>query len=212
MTDIDRSDLAADDDCKPGSHPHSDRPNWRPEDDPVFAATCKAVARVKQRVHQKRTILRTLARLKTMVHQSSKEELAELLLSNGLRPGDVQHLAEMLEVVADRMLKQDTRPKRKCAACGAELNHQFYEARPGARYCSAGCRQHAYRKRINPRLRRQKRNTPADRYASRLAENMKTVSFFLGVLNDSAEAELKAALEKHGASAASEPERSEAAE
>jgi hypothetical protein len=36
-------------------------------------------------------------------------------------------------------------PRRKCQAC-----HDWFTARAGARFCSAGCRQRAYRRRLKP--------------------------------------------------------------
>jgi hypothetical protein len=143
-----------DDAVLPKEHPHSDRPNWRPEDDPIFAA----IACAKRMAHEKRTTLRTLARLRTLVHRQSYEELAELLLSYGLHPGDVLHLSTMLEGAADHMAKLNKRTKRKCLECGEEIDWDFGTARADTRYCDARCRQKAYRKRLKAHMRLRKCN------------------------------------------------------
>jgi hypothetical protein len=131
------------------------------------------------------------------VNRLTEQELAELLLSYGVRPGHVSFLSTTLEVVADLMAERlaKQRPPRKCAVCGEALDGKFATARPGARYCDARCRQQAYRKRINPRLRQRKRNTRADRYASQLAHDMRAVSAFAGVLASRRDQMLAAALD-----------------
>jgi hypothetical protein len=87
-----------------------------------------------------KSILRTLVRLNAIT-KFSQESLAEALLPH-VRPGQIQFLGQYLDDVAYFMKKNAGAPPR-CVECDTELS----EYRPAARYCSAKCRQRAYRKR-----------------------------------------------------------------
>ena len=115
--------------------------------------------------------LRTLARLRTVAHVPA-EDLAAALHPH-LKAQHLIALAQYLEGVGKRMWldPKQSATRKKCAVCGSEFEHkilnggvQLQFVRADARYCSAKCKQKAYRKRV-AHIR-----TPTNAYPSRVTD------------------------------------------
>jgi hypothetical protein len=94
-----------------------------------------------------RYVLRTLGRLKRIANKVPAEQLAAALQPH-LHSERLSYLSRYLSDVAEYA---NQAAKRQCAVCGLELDSRIYSVRSDARYCSPGCRQKAYRKRVTAR-------------------------------------------------------------
>jgi hypothetical protein len=142
------------DECKPVAHPHSDRPNWRPEDDAPLRQQRLWPGGNKHPLDLT-AILRTFKRVQLLANAISAEDLAKELMRHGVKPDDIGDYS-YLEEVWERMNKEvPDNGEPFCQVCGRAT----YRDRRHAKYCSASCRQKAYRKRqITRRKRQAKRN------------------------------------------------------
>jgi hypothetical protein len=132
-------------------HPHSDRPNWRPDDDydEVFDPAKPSSKRLVQ------FILRPFARLRRLM-LLSPELLADIIFP--LIPlVQIVEAHLYLEKVA-RCIDKKMKGQWTCAECGQDvwaeikptvdgLKKEFRYVRRDARFCSQACRQKAFRKR-----------------------------------------------------------------
>jgi hypothetical protein len=100
------------------------------------------------------SVLRTLARVEALGRLGGYEDVAAAL-SPHVEGSRIQALGEFLDTVAHYMKKIQTTeqydPRPKCIECGDDIEydltvHENY--RKDVRYCSARCRQRAYRKRV----------------------------------------------------------------
>lgn len=97
-------------------------------------------------------VRRTLARVQWLIDRVDNEQLAAVLVAHGTTNDvdDVQSIGEYLCDVAEFMKRLRPEQPRPCAVCGSEIRDNDVE-RPEARYCSAACRQRAYRARVTSR-------------------------------------------------------------
>jgi hypothetical protein len=99
-----------------------------------------------------KSVLRTLARLRDVARVPA-QDMAEALLPH-LKAQHLIEVATYLERVGGRMLAQQA--NKKCAVCGSPLGIEAVDGRElklnfiraDACYCSAKCKQKAYRKRV----------------------------------------------------------------
>jgi hypothetical protein len=94
-------------------------------------------------------VLRTLTRLKRIADKVPAEQLAAALVPRHLQRERFLYLSTYLRDIVDYAEK--FAPKQQCCECGKEFQSPLYNVRSDARYCSRGCRQKAYRKRVTAR-------------------------------------------------------------
>jgi hypothetical protein len=81
--------------------------------------------------------------------------------------GEVWFVGTFLDDIGRELADRRVEPKRICAECGNDDADRLYD-RSDSRYCSAKCRQKAYRKRVTGKAspRAGKRNGTRQRYSS----------------------------------------------
>jgi hypothetical protein len=112
---------------------------------------------------------RLLLRAQKLTWKIRPEDFAEWLVGRGFDSdsADAGGVGGYFEDVWQYMKELKPEQKRICAECGDDSADRLYD-RSDTRYCSAKCRQKAYRKRVtgkaSPRTR--KRNGTVNRYTS----------------------------------------------
>jgi hypothetical protein len=82
------------------------------------------------------------------------EKLANVLVAHGFDFDDADEIGGLGQYLSDvREFMERLRPEQKqpCGVCGCDIRRETDCRRPEVRYCSAACRQRAYRARVTAR-------------------------------------------------------------
>lgn len=104
-----------------------------------------------------RWIRRTLERVEWLANRAGAEKMAEVLIKHGAGLDDTDEIGSLGQYLLDvsECMKGvlPTRQEQPCVVCGKDKWIKDID-RTDARYCSAACRQRAYRKRVTARTAR----------------------------------------------------------